>query len=236
MGDQEPLAVNTWSPRCVRARRGQRQGGTTDDLWERRWPRPAPLSYVLRAEYADQWVRFHSLPESKRYAENETEYDEILLRHRAVLRELQGSTGTAALWVIAADWVGGTRPPAGHGERCPAPGHGALAKRTTMTQTLDATTSGRRQDCLTPRSTLCCCQLQTTRADSSSALSISIGSTARTTAGLMSSCQVRLNATPSGTVMPTGCRHIRAGSEPTSKRHRPRRRHPPKRLRSNVLK
>ncbi len=74
------------------------------DLWERRWPSAEPLGYVLRAEYADQWVRFHSLPESKRYAENETEYDEILRRHRAVLRELQGSTGTAALWVIAADW------------------------------------------------------------------------------------------------------------------------------------
>lgn len=31
------------------------------------------------------------------------EYDEILRRHRTVLRELQGSAGTAELYVIAAD-------------------------------------------------------------------------------------------------------------------------------------
>lgn len=74
------------------------------ELWERTWPRAEPLGYVLRVEYADQWVRFHSLPESKRYAENEVEYDEILRRHRTVLRELRGSAGTADLYVIAADW------------------------------------------------------------------------------------------------------------------------------------
>lgn len=74
------------------------------ELWERTWPRAEPLGYVLRVEYADQWVRFHSLPESKRYAENAAEYDEILRRHRVVLRELQGATGSADLWVIAADW------------------------------------------------------------------------------------------------------------------------------------
>lgn len=74
------------------------------DLWERTWPRAEPLGYLLRVEYVDQWVRFHSLPESKRYAENATEYDEILRRHRTVLRELRGSVGTAGLFVIAADW------------------------------------------------------------------------------------------------------------------------------------
>lgn len=74
------------------------------ELWERTWPRAEPLGHALRVEYADQWVRFHSLPESKRYAENEVEYDEILRRHRTVLRALQGSAGIADLFVIAADW------------------------------------------------------------------------------------------------------------------------------------
>lgn len=74
------------------------------DLWERRWHRVEPLGYLLRVEYADQWVRFHSLPESQRYAESATERDEILRRHRTVLRELHGSPDTAALWVVAADW------------------------------------------------------------------------------------------------------------------------------------
>lgn len=74
------------------------------DLWERTWPAADPLGYVLRVEYADQWVRFHSLPESKRYAENAAEYDEILRRHRTVLHELHGSDDFSTLHVIAADW------------------------------------------------------------------------------------------------------------------------------------
>ncbi len=74
------------------------------DMWERRWRGADPLGYVLRVEYSDQWVRSHSLPESKRYAENAAEYDAILRRHRTVLGELQWSASTADLHVIAADW------------------------------------------------------------------------------------------------------------------------------------
>ena len=48
------------------------------DLWNHTWPMASPLGYELRVAYSDQWVRFHSLPESKRCAENEVEYDEIL--------------------------------------------------------------------------------------------------------------------------------------------------------------
>jgi hypothetical protein len=74
------------------------------DLWERTWPRADPLGYVLRDEYADRWVRFHSLPESKRYADSSAEYGEILRRHRTVLQELHGSDDFRTLHVIAADW------------------------------------------------------------------------------------------------------------------------------------
>lgn len=54
-------------------------------LWEERWSRTPPLAFLLRDSYPDQWVRFHSLPESKRYAETESEAAEILKRHHAVL-------------------------------------------------------------------------------------------------------------------------------------------------------
>ena len=74
------------------------------ELWENRWSSADPLGYELRVEYADQWVRFHSLPDSKRYAENDAEYDEILRRHLTVLRELQGSAAAPELQVIGADW------------------------------------------------------------------------------------------------------------------------------------
>lgn len=75
-----------------------------NDLWEKSWRLASPLSYELRDAYNDQWVRFHSLPESKQYADSDAEFDEILRRHRTVLCELHGSADPAALWVIAADW------------------------------------------------------------------------------------------------------------------------------------
>lgn len=74
------------------------------DLWERTWPLARPLGHELRGAYVDRWTRFHSLPESKRYADSDAEYAEILRRHRIVLRELHDPAEVARLWVIAEDW------------------------------------------------------------------------------------------------------------------------------------
>jgi hypothetical protein len=38
--------------------------------------------------FPDRWVRFHSLPGSKRYPEDDAEYAEVLARHNAILEEL----------------------------------------------------------------------------------------------------------------------------------------------------
>lgn len=40
----------------------------------------------------DRWVRFHALPESKRYPETEADYSEILRRHNLLLEELSRGT------------------------------------------------------------------------------------------------------------------------------------------------
>jgi hypothetical protein len=42
----------------------------------------------LRILLPDRWVRFHSLPESKRYAETEAEYAEIFRRQNLLIDEL----------------------------------------------------------------------------------------------------------------------------------------------------
>jgi hypothetical protein len=42
----------------------------------------------LRAAFLNRWVRFHSLPGSKRYPEDDAEYAEVLARHNAVMGEL----------------------------------------------------------------------------------------------------------------------------------------------------
>lgn len=66
--------------------------------WRTRW-RGSPIAHELRERHADRWVRFHSLPESKRYAETEDEYEIILDRHHRVLAELGSEEG---LYLIAA--------------------------------------------------------------------------------------------------------------------------------------
>jgi len=50
-----------------------------------------PEAHTLKHSLKDRWVRFHALPESKRYPESEQEYQEILFRHNTVLTELNES-------------------------------------------------------------------------------------------------------------------------------------------------
>ena len=56
--------------------------------WDEWYPGCPPVGHRLRDAFAARWVRFHSLPESKRYPGDETEYDEVVRRHNAVLSEL----------------------------------------------------------------------------------------------------------------------------------------------------
>ncbi|MDH6142679.1 MULTISPECIES: DUF3885 domain-containing protein [Kitasatospora] len=71
-------------------------------LWERRWPDCPPVSYRLRGPYGDVWVRFHSLPESKRYPEDEGEYAIVLGRYNTVLDELFAGTD---VYVVTPLWT-----------------------------------------------------------------------------------------------------------------------------------
>ncbi|WP_435828800.1 DUF3885 domain-containing protein [Saccharopolyspora shandongensis] len=49
-------------------------GGDLFGLWQRRWPLCPPLAAGLKHAYRDRWVRFHSLPGSKRYPDTADEY------------------------------------------------------------------------------------------------------------------------------------------------------------------
>ncbi|MCM0148661.1 hypothetical protein KCN56_08830 [Photobacterium galatheae] len=60
-------------------------------FWKREFNDFFPEAHSLKHEYQNRWVRFHSLPESKRYPENEEEYLEIFRRHNTVLQALVGS-------------------------------------------------------------------------------------------------------------------------------------------------
>lgn len=56
--------------------------------WDRCFPACEPIGHHLRAAFPERWVRFHSLPGSKRYPEDEAEYAEVLARHNRVLGAL----------------------------------------------------------------------------------------------------------------------------------------------------
>lgn len=57
------------------------------------------IPYEFRSD-VDRWVRFHTLPGSKRYPATEDEYAIVLDRHNAVLTEL-GSVNGSVLLVTA---------------------------------------------------------------------------------------------------------------------------------------
>ncbi|WP_369189910.1 hypothetical protein [Streptomyces sp. R08] len=71
-------------------------------LWRERWPSGPPVAHTFRSTYADRWVRFHSLPGSKRYPESEDEYAVLLHRYNTVLDELFAG---AEVFVVTVDWT-----------------------------------------------------------------------------------------------------------------------------------
>lgn len=62
-----------------------------DVAWKLRFGHGAVRGFELAAaRRGGTWVRMHSLPESKRYAESDAEYEELLRRYFVVLDELRG--------------------------------------------------------------------------------------------------------------------------------------------------
>ena len=55
------------------------------DRWAAQWSPCPPVGHELRVIHPDRWVRFHSLPGSKRYAEDDAEYATLRESHRGWL-------------------------------------------------------------------------------------------------------------------------------------------------------
>ena len=81
---------------------------TLNKIWSENFDGLAPLAYELKHQLSDRWVRFHSLPESKRYPENEFEYVEVLSRYNKILREHFGLN--AQLYVVIPEYSGSKTP------------------------------------------------------------------------------------------------------------------------------
>jgi hypothetical protein len=59
-------------------------------LWVLNYPHTVPISYFFKNDYSERWFRIHSLPESKRYAENEREWEILLSRQNEIITDLFG--------------------------------------------------------------------------------------------------------------------------------------------------
>lgn len=82
--------------------------GSLSHLWQQSWPSTRPLGHEVRAN-RERWVRFHALPKSKRYPEDEQEYAEVLRRHNLLLSELTARTSTSLL-VLTMAWSASAVP------------------------------------------------------------------------------------------------------------------------------
>lgn len=58
--------------------------------WDAEYPEAFPINYELKRVYASRWFRIHSLPESKRYAESDAEYQIIFDRQNHLITDLIG--------------------------------------------------------------------------------------------------------------------------------------------------
>jgi len=65
--------------------------------WQRWFPNCETVAHHLRVAFPERWVRFHSLPGSKRYPEDEAEYATVLERHHYILSDLAHNGETVAL-------------------------------------------------------------------------------------------------------------------------------------------
>ena len=60
------------------------------NLWTLNYPDTVPISYLFKHDYSNRWFRIHSLPESKRYADNENEWEILLSRQNEIITDLFG--------------------------------------------------------------------------------------------------------------------------------------------------
>lgn len=76
--------------------------------WDRCFPECEPIGHHLRVAFPERWVRFHSLPESKRYPEDAAEYAEVALRHNTILGEL--ACPSARVVLVTTEYSGSPVP------------------------------------------------------------------------------------------------------------------------------
>src|SRR5262249_10174452 len=79
--------------------------------WNEHFPDSPPVGFVLRQIYHGRWLRIHSLPASKRYADTEEEFDELLRRYNTVATQTLGEGSQC--YLIQGFWMDDAEAPDG---------------------------------------------------------------------------------------------------------------------------
>jgi hypothetical protein len=87
--------------------------GEFNKFWASRYDDSLPISHVFKRDYPERWLRIHSLPQSKRYAENEIEWRVLLNRQNTIISDIFGEnikvflmTGAYSDRMILKSWNG----------------------------------------------------------------------------------------------------------------------------------
>ena len=87
-----------------------------EKYWTQRFDEALPIAHSFHDSHRDCWVRFHSLPESKRYAESKLEWTTLLERHNAVLTAL--ASDGSQLELLTTNWSNSDSPGLPHEQFC----------------------------------------------------------------------------------------------------------------------
>ncbi len=68
------------------------------EYWNSLYPETPPINYFFKELLTKRWLRIHSLPQSKRYADTKEEWDILLHRQNTVISDLIGED--AAIKVV----------------------------------------------------------------------------------------------------------------------------------------
>ena len=70
--------------------------------WNKCFPGVPPVTFLFKTELNSRWFRIHSLPESKRYAEDAFEWEMLLKRHNDIMADVFSEEET--LYMVAASY------------------------------------------------------------------------------------------------------------------------------------
>lgn len=61
-----------------------------NNFWNENYPESLPIGHELRIDYSERWFRIHNFQDSKRYAQNDGDYELLLNRQNQLITDLFG--------------------------------------------------------------------------------------------------------------------------------------------------